>query len=257
MKKPGELFEELVQIFQKLRDPNGGCPWDLKQTHATLKPYLIEESFETLDAIDYAPEKLPEELGDVLLQVMLHSQIGADEKTFTITDVISILSEKLIKRHPHVFGSTEVKDVDGVLTNWEKIKQTERKASEGVLDGVPRSMPALLRSHRIGEKVARVSFDWVTAADIKEKVKEELSEFLNAAETDRAHQEEEFGDLLFTLAQLARKLSFNSEELLQRANQKFIDRFKKVETLAGPDHAKWERDKLEELWAQVKAEEQG
>jgi tetrapyrrole methylase family protein/MazG family protein len=255
MKTPGELFEELVQIFKKLRDPNGGCPWDLKQTHSSLKPYLIEESYETIDAIESAPEKLPEELGDVLLQVMLHSQIGADDKRFSISDVITILSEKMIKRHPHVFGTLEVKDSEGVLKNWEKIKQADRKDTEGILDGVPKSMPALLRSHRIGEKVARVNFDWDTAENIKEKVHEELTEFLQASPNDRAHQEEEFGDLLFTLAQLARKMSFNSEDLLQRANQKFINRFKKVAALAGADQANWQRDKLEELWEQVKSTE--
>lgn len=255
MKTPGELFDELVQIFRKLRDPNGGCPWDLKQTHSSLKPYLIEESYETIDAIESAPEKLPEELGDVLLQVMLHSQIGTDEKTFSISDVITILSDKMVKRHPHVFGTLEVKDSEGVLKNWEKIKQADRKDTEGILDGVPKSMPALLRSHRIGEKVARVNFDWDTAENIKEKVQEELTEFLQASATDRAHQEEEFGDLLFTLAQLARKMSFNSEDLLQRANQKFINRFKKVEALAGADQANWQRDNLEKLWEQVKSTE--
>ncbi|NDC36671.1 MAG: nucleoside triphosphate pyrophosphohydrolase [Proteobacteria bacterium] len=255
MKTPGQLFDELVEIFKKLRDPNGGCPWDLKQTHSTLKPYIIEESHEVLDAIDFAPEKLPEELGDVLLQVMLHSQIGSDQKTFNISDVILALSGKMIKRHPHVFGAIEVKDAEGVLKNWERIKQADRKESEGILDGVPRSLPALLRSHRIGEKVSRVNFDWITAEDIKEKVQEELQEFLTAPSTDRDHQEEEFGDLLFTLAQLARKLGFNSEELLQRANQKFIERFKKLETLAGNDRNSWERERLEQLWAQVKASE--
>lgn len=255
MKTPGELFEDLVGIFKRLRDPQNGCPWDLKQTHSSLKPYLIEESYEVLDAIDSAPAKLPEELGDVLLQVLLHSQIGADEQRFSIEDVLEHLADKLITRHPHIFGSTQIDSAEGVAQNWERIKQAGQATPESVLAGVPRSLPALLRSHRIGEKVARVAFDWVTAEDIKEKVREELEEFLEASPDDLAHQEEEFGDLLFTIAQLARKLSFNSEELLQRANQKFIERFQKVEKLAGPDSASWKREELEALWFKVKAEE--
>ena len=255
MKKPGELFEELVEIFKRLRDPKGGCPWDLKQTHQTLKPHLIEEAYEALDAIDSAPDKLPEELGDVLLQVMLHSQIAADEGEFTISDVVSVLSEKLIKRHPHVFGSAEVKTAEAALQNWEKIKQAEKKPKESILDGVPRSLPALLASHRIGEKVSQVGFDWISAENIKEKIEEELNEFLEAA-PGSAHQAEEFGDLLFTIAQLARKLGLNSEELLAQANQKFSRRFKQLEARAGKDPKEWTRERLDELWQEVKRSEQ-
>lgn len=253
MTTTGEKFEKLVGIIKRLRDPNAGCPWDLEQTHKTLKPYLIEESYETLDAIDNHPDKLKEELGDVLLQVMLHSQIGADEKTFTIDDVVEILSEKLVKRHPHVFGTTKVDGTKQVLENWEKIKKKDRKNEESILDGIPAGMPALLRAHRIGEKVGRVGFDWIESEHIEEKIREELNEFLES--TERDHTEEEFGDLLFTIAQLGRKLKLPTEEILQRANQKFTRRFKALEQKAGCDLKSLPRERLEELWASVKLEE--
>jgi len=253
--KLGELFEELAAIIAKLRDPNGGCPWDLEQTHQSLKPYLIEESYEVLDAIDNAPDKLSEELGDVLLQVMLHSQIGADEKRFCVADVLEILSKKLIKRHPHVFGKTQVKDTSQVLENWEKIKRKELKQDESMLGGIPSGLPALLKAQRIGAKVARVGFDWPDAEGVREKIKEELVEFLEASkkENDKDKISEEFGDLLFTIAQLGRVLGLDSETILNQANAKFCTRFKAMEKIAGPGLKDLGREKLEGLWVRVKA----
>ncbi len=256
--KAGELFEELVQIVARLRDPRGGCPWDLEQTHQSLKPYLIEEAYETLDAIDSHPQKLAEELGDVLLQVMLHSQIGSDSGTFNIDDVVRHLSQKLVKRHPHVFGETSVKDSQQVLENWETIKAKDRSKQEGMLDGIPKALPALLKAQRIGAKVARVGFDWDTEKDICLKIEEELKEFMNCqsgAGANQAHAFEEFGDLLFTLVQLGRKLGFDCEDALAQANKKFMRRFAALEQLAGADLKSLGREKLEKLWADVKCKE--
>lgn len=259
MAHTGELFEKLTAVIAKLRDPNGGCPWDLEQTHASLKPYLIEEAYETIEAIDTHPEKLPEELGDVLLQVVLHAQVGKDNNTFSIDTVVEALTQKLISRHPHVFGDTVAKNSKQVLENWEALKKKERAADVSILAGVPASLPGLLKAQRIGEKVARVGFDWADAAGVAEKVTEELSEFLEARREatphDRAHLEEELGDLLFSLVQFARKLGLDAEDCLQRGNRKFIARFKKLELLAGPEMKTLGLARLGELWDEVKATE--
>ena len=255
---PGELFDAFVAIVAKLRDPNGGCPWDLEQTHQSLKPYLIEESYETLDSIDHAPEKLPEELGDVLLQVVLHAQLGSDAKTFSISDVVRIVSEKMVDRHPHVFGDKKVSGSADVLRNWEQRKKEKLKKDQSILDGVPRGMPALLRAQRVGEKVARVGFEWRNIEEVRDKVLEEVKEFVAEAvnpKAERAHVESEFGDILFALTQLARRLGMSSEDLLQKSTDKFMRRFKEVERRAGPDIKTLGVEKLDTIWEQVKAEE--
>lgn len=248
----GDLFEHLAAIIARLRDPNGGCPWDLEQTHSSLKPYLIEETYEVLDAIDRAPEKLPEELGDVLLQVMLHSQIGSDEKRFSINDVLRSICEKLITRHPHVFAQVAVSGTAQVLENWEQIKKKERADEGGMLDGIPRVLPALLKAQRIGAKVARVGFDWDESAEIRAKIREEVEEFLASPDGNSDSAREEFGDLLFTLVQLGRKLGFDCEDVLTKANAKFIDRFSLMEKLAGKDLKELDRAQLDDLWQQAK-----
>lgn len=253
MKTTGESFAALADIIKKLRDPETGCPWDKEQTHLSLKKYALEEVYEVLDSIDNNPEKLPEELGDLLLQIMLHSQIGADEKRFSIVDVVEGLSAKLIKRHPHIFGEVKVKDSGEVLKNWEQIKKEERGEKKGVLSGIPQAMPSLLRAHRIGEKVGRVGFDWPTAAEIKEKAAEELQEYLQAR--DAASRHEELGDLLFTLAQLARKEGFDAEELLQAANKKFIGRFEKLESKFDGELEKQDSRALNDAWNEIKKAE--
>lgn len=251
-------FLELVNVVAKLRDPNGGCPWDLKQTHETLKQYLIEESYEVLDAIDFEPEKLYEELGDVLLQVVLHSQIASERKDFDIKKVCHAISSKLIRRHPHVFGDVEAKTSEQVLKNWEMIKQTELPSGKSILDGVPRGMPALQRSQRLGEKAARVGFEWPTVGGICDQALQEVNEFLEVARAESLSQdrlEDEFGDILFSLAQLARRLNINSEEALHRSAQKFTRRFKGVEERAKPSMSELPLEELDRLWQEVKAEE--
>ena len=258
----GTGFEKLKNIIAKLRDPNGGCPWDLKQTHVSLKPYLLEESYETLDAIDNHLEALAGELGDVLLQVLLHSQIAADEGRFTVETVIEHLTTKLIVRHPHVFGdpasNPAVKDAEDVLKNWERIKSAGKKEDEGILSGVPRAMPALLRAQRIGEKVSRVGFDWPTVDEVKAKVVEELNEFLETdMQSDPAHCVEEFGDLIFSIAQLGRLMKLDVEAVATAANDKFTRRFEGVEKKAGKklDGVSFTRADLEKLWLAVKEDE--
>jgi tetrapyrrole methylase family protein/MazG family protein len=257
----GQLFERLIEVIRRLRDPKTGCPWDLQQDHKSLKSYLIEEAYELLAAIDAhaegaPPSELAEELGDVLLQVVLHSQVAADNKHFSIDDVVRTLTEKLIRRHPHVFGGKKVSSAEEVAKNWEHEKQ--QHSGKHLLDGLPRAMPALLVCHRIGEKVGRVGFDWPDSAEVREKVTEELNEFLEAdakPEQDAAHTKEELGDLLFTLAQLARKMGLNAEEVLVEANDKFCRRFARMEDIAGGSLEGKTEAELEALWQQVKKEE--
>ena len=241
-------FNDLVEVFKALRNPESGCPWDLKQTHKSITKHLIEETYELVDAIENNPEKIKEELGDVLLQVMLHSQIASDEKNFCIKDVIQNLCEKLIERHPHVFSNITVKDTDEVLKNWEIIKKSKNKQT--LLAGVPKSLPALLKTDIIGKKVVSVGFDWDSKDEIKAKIKEELDEFLEEQRNSKK-SEEEFGDLLFTIVQLGRKSGYDLEKTLQDACDKFIKRFDYIENEIG-SFENVSREKLEELWKKAK-----
>lgn len=251
-------FQKLVDVVTLLRDPVKGCPWDKEQTHQSLKPYVVEETYEVIDAIDQGPEELCKELGDLLLQVMLHSQIAKDNKTFDITDVITSITEKMIVRHPHVFGDKKLENTDQVLKNWEQIKQKDLKKDQSILDGVPNSMPALLRSQRIGEKAARVGFEWNTVEEVRDKVFEEMNEFLQCVTepgTPKERIEDEFGDILFSLTQLSRRLKLNSEDLLNQSCNKFVGRFKKIEKLSEGKMKDMSLEQLDALWNQVKAEE--
>lgn len=249
-------IDKLLAVVAKLRDPDGGCPWDLEQTHATLKQYLIEETYEVIEAIDHEPHKLREELGDVLLQVVLHSQIASEAGSFDFNNVTEAISVKLIKRHPHVFGDTAVKDSSQVLENWERIKQKELSGNQSILDGVPRSMPALLRAQRTSEKAARVGFDWEHIAAVREKIAEEIQEFVAALESGPQSVEAklEFGDLLFSLVQLGRKLEYDCEDLLHLATTKFTQRFKRMEQRAPRPLKDLTVKELDDLWEQVKRE---
>jgi nucleoside triphosphate diphosphatase len=228
----GKTFAELVRIMERLRGP-GGCPWDREQTRESIKPYLIEEAYEVAEAIeDNNIDDLRAELGDLLLQVVFHAEMAREEGLFTITDVIQSISDKLIRRHPHVFGDKEVSDSAEVLRNWARIKADERKDREdrSTVSGVPRALPALLRAHRLSEKASRVGFDWEQASEVLEKVREELSELQAAVElADRSEAEAELGDLLFALTSLGRHLNIQAEDALQRANDRFIRRFRYVE----------------------------
>ncbi len=249
----GKKFENLAAIIKKLRDPKDGCPWDKEQTHTTLKPHLIEESYEVIDAIDSDLDKLPDELGDLLLQIMLHSQIADDEGRFSVEKVIDLLSTKLIERHPHVFGDASAKTAKQVKENWEKIKQSKLDPKKGILDSLPLGLPALQKAERIGEKVATVGFDWPSKDGVINKIKEEIEELVQAAQSgDQSAINEEFGDLLFCLAQLSRKLGIRAEECLSSANRKFIGRFKKMEESAKKPLKEHTLEELESLWNEAK-----
>ena len=229
----GQLFEQLVEVVKKLRAP-GGCPWDREQTHKSLRPYLVEEVYEVVDSIDRNDYySMREELGDVLLHIVFHSDIEREQGRFDIGDVIKIVTEKLIRRHPHVFGDTKVENSDEVLHNWENIKLAERKEKSddaSLLDGIPKSMPALLIAQRMQEKASRIGFDWDNIADVLDKVEEEfeeLKELLDSDDKDRI--EDELGDVFFALSNLARFLNINSEMALRRTNEKFARRFHYIE----------------------------
>jgi MazG family protein len=224
-------FDQLVQLMTTLRGPQG-CPWDRKQTLETLKPFVIEESYEVVDAIDRNDlEGLKEELGDFLLQAVFIAEIARAAGSFDIYDAITAIHDKLVRRHPHVFGDTEAETAEKVLVNWEKLKNEERKAeNKSVLAGVPQSLPALLRASRLTEKAARVGFDWRRTEDVFEKIEEEIAEVHEAIRSgDEKKVHDEIGDLLFTVANIARKLNVNAEEALQSTNRKFTRRFEAME----------------------------
>jgi tetrapyrrole methylase family protein / MazG family protein len=222
-------LDRLRDIVAQLRSPEG-CPWDREQTHQSLKPHLIEECYELIDAIDAGDDKeLKEELGDLLLQVVLHSQMASEEKRFDLDEVATVIADKLVNRHPHVFGETRLPDSSAVLRQWEVIKRAEKQERRSVLDGVPKGLPALARAQKVQTKAAQVGFDWNEADGALAKVREELSEVESAPESDL---HEEIGDLLFALVNFARKKELDAEQLLNQATTKFAARFQAMERLA-------------------------
>jgi len=224
-----EEFARLKEIIARLRGPDG-CPWDKKQTHTSLRPYLIEESYEVLQALDEgSPQKLCEELGDLLLQIMLHAQMASEKGQFDIDDVVRGIGDKLIRRHPHVFGNQKTEDAAEVELNWETLKQEEREEGQSLLSSVPGDMPALSYSQSIQRRVAGVGFDWEKVDDILDKLTEEVAEISQAA--DHREMSDEFGDLLFTLVNIARRLDIDLETALRSANQRFFRRFSYMEEL--------------------------
>jgi MazG family protein len=253
-------FDDLVRLMLRLRGPDG-CPWDRKQTLPDLKPYVIEESYEVVDAIDQDDRAaLREELGDLLLQAVFIAEITREEGSFDIYDSITAIHDKLVRRHPHVFGDVEANDAEQVLVNWEKQKQDERKAeNKSVLSGVPQAMPALLKASRLTEKAARVGFDWRRTEDVFDKIDEELRELREVvAAGDQEHIHEEIGDLLFTIANIARKVNVNAEEALQSTNRKFMRRFESMESRVREREQNLDQLELEEmdrLWDEAKAAE--
>jgi tetrapyrrole methylase family protein / MazG family protein len=253
-------FDDLVTLMTTLRGPNG-CPWDREQTLATLKPFIIEESYEVVDAIDRDDRAaLLEEVGDFLLQAVFIAELTREEGTFDISDSIAAIHDKLVRRHPHVFGEVVARDAEQVLVNWEKLKNAERKAEKkGVLSGVPQSLPALLKASRLTEKAARVGFDWRRTEDVFEKLGEEIAEVHQAiAAGDKEQVHDEIGDLLFTIANIARKLDVNAEEALQSANRKFTRRFEMMERSVHESGRNLDQLPLEEmdaLWDEAKAAE--
>lgn len=261
--KEQEAFNRLTEIMKKLLDP-GGCPWDREQTHESLKPYIIEESYEVCDAIDEGDENdLKEELGDVALQVVFHAELARRAGMFDITDVLEGISEKLVRRHPHVFAKGDAKTSSEVLNRWEEIKKKEksRKKQEAasILDGIPRDMPALAMACRLQERAANVGFDWDKTEDVIAKAGEEWRELRQARrEGDPEKIEEEFGDLIFSLVNLARFLNVNPEQALRKTNRKFQMRFRHVEKRAAGENRKLSDMNLEEMdafWNESKDEE--
>jgi MazG family protein len=235
----GATLVRLVGVMRRLLAP-GGCPWDREQSLETLRKYVLEEACEVIDAIDSGDrEALREELGDLLLQVVFQAELLRAEGRFAIDDVVAGIVEKLVSRHPHVFGDVEAHTADQVLTNWEKLKAKE-KQGRGILAGVPRSLPALVRAQRIGEKVARVGFDWEDARGSMAKVREELGEIEDAiASDDASAREEEIGDALFALVNLARHQGVDAESALRRTIDKFTKRFDHVEARVRERHGGW------------------
>jgi len=261
MASRSESFQRLCDIMHKLRAP-GGCPWDAEQSHASLVEYLIEEAYEVAEAVEAGQDDdLVKELGDVLLQVVFHSEIAEEEARFRIEDVLEAVSEKMISRHPHVFGDGALKDSRAVIEQWDRLKREERGTDSGLLDGIPTSLPALLRAQRLQSRAAGVGFDWEKSEDILDKIHEEVSELEEAgAQDDQQKREEEFGDLLFALVNWSRFSGLNSEMALQRANRKFCERFNYIEGALKKKGSNVESANLEEmdaLWEKAKTDSGG
>ena len=245
-------FTELVALLERLRSPDG-CPWDREQTHSSLKRYLLEEAHELFEAIDQeAPQRLVEELGDVLLQVLFHAQIAREAGDFAIADVLASLRDKLVRRHPHVFGDAEVKDAREVEANWERLKRHE-KEEPSILGRVPPAMPALAHSQLIQDRATTAGFEWKETDGVLEKVAEEIGEIREAPTDDR--RAEEFGDLLMVLVNVGRWLGVNAEDALRRANGRFTRRFTEMERLAserGLAFTDLPLERKEALWQEAK-----
>ncbi len=269
----GEWFEKLVALQARLRAPDG-CPWDREQTHTSLRTYLLEETYEVLEALEAGDDaKFAEEMGDLLLQIVFHAQIAAEERRFTAVDVIREIHDKMVRRHPHVFGKVKAGTAKEVLKNWEQLKVEERQAGRpagvvddsgneadaqpaSLLDGLPKNAPAALEAYQLSRRAARIGFDWDSAKGILDKWREEAAELQHALQAnDAARIEEEAGDLLFVAANLARFLHVDPEIALKKANQKFAARFRLMEKVAagrGKRLAELPRGELESLWETAK-----
>jgi ATP diphosphatase len=258
---------DLLDVMAALRTPVTGCPWDLEQSFRTIAPYTIEEAYEVADAIEKGDMgALKEELGDLLLQVVYHARMAEEERAFAFADVVDTITRKMLRRHPHVFGSAAERAAGAAPGFWERIKAEERPEGAepgGVLSDIPAALPALTRAVKLQHKAAKVGFDWPSLAPVFDKLKEELAELEQAVasggtQTDRAKIEEEFGDLLFVIANVARHLQLDPEGALRAANQKFIRRFRRIEELLaaqGREPAQSTLAEMDELWDQAKREE--
>ena len=257
-------IDALLTIMSNLRDPDGGCPWDLEQNFRTIAPYTLEEAYEVADAIERGNlDDLREELGDLLLQVAFHAQMAEEQGAFTFDDVVEGISAKMIRRHPHVFSDGPAQTPDGVAATWDDIKQAEKEAKgappSGLLDDVPVVLPSLTQAVKLQKRAAKVGFDWPSAAPVLDKIEEEIGELrVEVAAKDADKTEEEFGDLLFVLANYARHLRVDPDAALRRANQKFRTRFASMEETAetrAVGLADLTLEQLEELWALAKTKE--
>lgn len=246
-------LEELINTVKILRSEQG-CQWDREQTHTTLKTNMLEEAYEAVDAIDNNDMKhLKEELGDVLLQVLLHSQIADEENAFNIEDVAKTLNEKLIRRHPHVFNGLNVNSTQEILDNWEQIKKEEKTHRTSVMDGISKAQSALMSAQKISKKAVKVGFEWPDEKTLYECVFSEFKEFEEACKNkDKEHSEEELGDILFAIVNLARWNKIDAEQALLKANKKFIKRFKKMEELATKPLDNYSFEEFDVLWKQAK-----
>lgn len=254
---PGTAFEEFQEIIAHLRAPDG-CPWDREQTHQSLRPHLLEETYEVLESLDADdPGSMQEEFGDLLLQIVLHAQIASEYGEFSMADILRGIHAKIVRRHPHVFGSLELGDTEGVLLNWERLKEEERAANgdaeAGLLDGVARTLPALVQAEQYQKRAARVGFDWPDIQGVLEKLEEELRE-VDRAKGDETIQDE-IGDLLFAVVNLARWNQVDPESALRKANSRFKERFSFIETAArmqGRSVADMSLDEMDALWNKAK-----
>lgn len=257
-RETGRSFEDLQEIIARLRAPDG-CPWDKEQTHLSLRPYLLEEAYEVLEALDDEdPKHLKEELGDLLLQIVLHTQIAIEEADFNMSDVLGGISQKLIRRHPHVFGSVQADTSAQVVKNWEQIKSEERKSNgdtqpKGMLDGIPNALPALIQADQIQDRAKRVGFDWQTFEPVVEKVREELGELLDAKTSQE--QQSEAGDLLFACVNVIRWLNVDPEMSLRETNARFRRRFAYIEAKAAEQGKTLQElgfEAMDALWNEAK-----
>lgn len=247
-------FEDLLRIMNKLRAP-GGCPWDREQTIDSLKPYLIEEAYEVLESMDKSPEKHKEELGDLLLQVIFQSEIMSEQNEFDIYDVINSISQKLIRRHPHVFGEIEVKDSEEVMVNWENIKKKEKnnKDRKSILDGIPIELPAIMKAEKIQNKAAKAGFDWNNVDGAITKMEEELEEFRYELKNGNKEKlKDELGDVFFSLINVARLSEINSYDALLSTIKKFEKRFRYIEEKT--DIKKADLEEMDRYWEEAKNE---
>lgn len=256
---PKSEFEKLVEIMTALRGEKG-CPWDKEQTRESLKPFLVEETYEVLEAIDEGnPEKIKEELGDLLFQIIFHCQIAKERNEFDMNDVVRKISEKMIGRHPHVFGEATYETSEEVLKQWEERKKEEGKGRESILEGIPKELPSLLKAHRIQSRASRVGFDWKQVEDVVEKLDEELKEFREALERkDQQEIEDELGDVFFVLVNISRFVGVNPEDALRKTISKFISRFRYIEMKsaeAGKSLSGMSLEEMDALWDEAKGKE--
>jgi tetrapyrrole methylase family protein/MazG family protein len=252
-------FQELLNIMEKLRGDKG-CPWDKEQTRESLKPFILEEAYELIEAIESGdPENMKEELGDLLFQIVFQCQIAKERKEFNISDVIEMISKKMIKRHPHVFGEADYRTSAEVVIQWEEHKKLEGKERESILEGVPEALPSLLRAHRLQNRAASVGFDWDKIGDALRKLDEELKEFKKALETKEKNEiGDELGDILFMLVNVSRFIGVNPEDALRKTIAKFISRFRYIEMKAADDGRKLSDmtlKEMDELWEMAKQKE--
>lgn len=253
-------LEALVELMATLRGENG-CPWDKKQTKVSIKPYIIEEAYEVVEAVDeQEPQKIQEELGDLLFQIIFYAQLLSEEDGIDIYDIMKMIHTKMIRRHPHVFGEIHVKNAEEVLANWEQIKQAEKKEERSsLLEGIPKDLPSLLRAHRIQSKASHVGFEWENFNQILEKLDEEFYEFRHAhKQGDIEKIEDEFGDVLFVLVSIARFLKINPDDALRKAIAKFTTRFSHIEQRMKAMGKEWKDmtgEEMDQLWKEAKVYE--